>query len=621
MLINMFKFIWQEQSKHNKMFFAMLILLIISAALADVLAPYLFSKMVDTFPTIKPGLTFGSLCKIFGIIFVVWSLCRLLSTLCWKFMRRMMAFVKNKTIEQLENRIRRIMFEKSMSFYNKRFAGAITNKENKFISSYGSLFDEFVFNVWPNSLRFIGSAVLLLFVSWQFALVFLVYGVMYFTFMIRYSVYKVPYDEYSSKKGSRMNGRVTDLHSNIQTIKLFAAEQFEQDRFEKQNHWKFLTKMLSWKLANIRDNIISFCNDVIMIIVMFMSIWLWNQQSITTGIVVLVMLYSGQIRLYLHTLGNSIKNSLFYYADMVELMEYVQKKPEIVDAGDCVENVGGDCSIEFKNVTFRHQNAKKALFKNFSLIIKPGEKVGLVGHSGGGKTTLVSILPRLYEIADGDILIGGTSIKRISQKTLRRKISVISQEPMLFHRTIYDIIRYDTDATMEDVVYAAQQACADEFINELPLGYRTVVGERGVMLSGGQKQRIAIARAFLKKSEIMILDEATSAMDAQNERQIQKALQNLESSYNCTMLIIAHRLPTVMHLDRVVVIEGGRVIEDGTPQELLEAKDAFYHLWRAQQNPETLKYQLQLLTEQEKLELFAEAFPQQKILHEKGLTV
>ncbi len=616
-----FRFIWKEQSKHNHMFFSMLILLIISAALADVIAPYLFSILIDKFSNSESGLKIIDLAKLLGYSVIGWIACRYLSSICWKYMKRMMAFVRNKTIEQLENRIREIMFQKSMDFFNSRFAGAVTTKETKFISAYGSLFDELVYNVWTNVFRFIGTAVLLFFVAWQFGVVFIAYVIFYFTYTIKQSRHKFRYDTYASTKKSLMTGRIADLYTNIKTIKLFGTEEYEQQMFKKQNHRKFLAHMITWRLANIRDNTLTFCNDTLMIVVMLLSIWLWNQKIITTGVVVLVMLYSNQIRVYLHILGNSIKNSLFYYADTVEMMKYVMAEPSIQDAPNCLPVEEGRGEIEFRNVTFSYPNNNKVVFKDFSLKIPAGQKIGFVGHSGGGKTSLISILPRLYEISEGDILIDGQSIKELSQQEFRRKMSVVSQEPLLFNRPIGGMIAYDKHATQEQIETAAKLACAHEFIVELPKGYNTIVGERGVMLSGGQKQRVAIARVNLYPTPILILDEATSAMDADSEKQIQQAQLNLIEDRARTMLVIAHRLSTVMHLDRVVVIEQGKIIEDDTPQNLLEKKGRFYQLWRSQQNPENIKYQLQLLTEDERRKLFAETFTEQKANTEQNVVV
>lgn len=606
MFIKIITFIWAQKRKHKNQVIAILLLLLLSAGLADIFAPYVFSKFVDKLQAMLPGQPREVLIQSFGLLFVAYMLARYLSTTAWMWMRKHFSYVEAKTLEDTENRIRSLMFEKSMNFFNTRYSGAITTKETKFTRSYERLFDEFIFSLWPTTWRLLGVITILLFVAPMFAWIFLVYVVIYLTFTTLYSRYKLKYDEYASKMTSKMTGRIADIYTNILAIKLFASERFEQERFEQENAKRFAARMQAWRLGNIRDNIVSFFNDTVMIIIMGGALLSWNAHSLTGGEVVLLFTYSVQVRLYMHWLGNSIKNSMTNYADMTEMMHYMDRKAELLDPvtpEPCKIHQG---SIEFKNMSFSYPGSTRKIFDNFSLSIPAGQKIGLVGHSGSGKSTLISLLPRLYDITSGDIVIDGQSIKSITQHDLRRNISLISQEPVLFHRTIKEIIQYDKfDATDDEIVHAAKLACAHDFImHELEKGYDTIVGERGVMLSGGQKQRVAIARALLEKTPILILDEATSAMDAIAEKEIQHALESLLLDKVRTMVVIAHRLSTVMHLDRVIVLDAGRIIEDGTPSQLLEQQGEFYRLWRAQQNLETLRYQLQLLTDKEKISLF-----------------
>lgn len=621
MFIKIFKFIWEQKKLHKGKVILILLFLLISAGLADVLAPYLFSKFIDTFQVVSQGLSIFGLVSIFGALLGGYVACRYLSTSLWMLMRKMFAFVEAKTLEDTENRIRKVMFGKSMDFYNKKFSGSITNKETKFTRAYERLFDEFTFNMWPTTWRFLGVITILFFIAPVFSWIFIGYGSVYLTFTILYSKYKFQFDEYASRMTSKMTGRIADIYTNTLAIKLFASERYEEEKFVRENHDRFLARMKSWKLGNIRDNIVSFFNDTIMITIMIGALISWNNRSITTGEVVLLFTYSSQIRMYMHWIGNAIKAVMYNYADMVEMMEYIELVPEVVDPLEPEIEKFHQGKIDVQSISFTYPGTKKRVFEDFSLHIPAGQKIGLVGQSGSGKSTFVSLLPRLYDITDGDILIDGQSIRMITQHDLRCRISLISQEPVLFHRTIGEIIRYDKgDATMSDIEHAAKLACAHDFItNDLENGYDTIVGERGVMLSGGQKQRVAIARALLEKTPILILDEATSAMDAISERDIQTALINLLQDQDRTMIVIAHRLSTVMHLDRVIVMEYGKIVEDGTPNELLERKGEFYRLWRAQQNKETLKHQLQLLTDEEKRELLTDEFDQGKVAQKRLL--
>jgi ATP-binding cassette subfamily B protein len=238
--------------------------------------------------------------------------------------------------------------------------------------------------------------------------------------------------------------------------------------------------------------------------------------------------------------------------------------------------------IIFKNITFNYHQGKK-IFNNFNVTINPGQKIGLVGFSGSGKSTFVNLLLRFYDVAKGQIFIDNQNIAEVSQDSLREQIAMIPQEPTLFHRTIKDNILYGKlNASDEEILTAAKLAHCHEFIMELPEGYNTLVGERGIKLSGGQKQRIAIARAILKNAPILILDEATSSLDSVTEKYIQESLQEL--MFNKTTIVIAHRLSTLADMDRILVFNNGRIVEDGTATELLSNEGHFATLWQMQKD-------------------------------------
>lgn len=238
--------------------------------------------------------------------------------------------------------------------------------------------------------------------------------------------------------------------------------------------------------------------------------------------------------------------------------------------------------ISFTDVTFAHDGgAGEGIFNNLSLTIKPGERIGLVGHSGSGKTTLTRLLLRFSDIDSGSISIDGQNIAEVTQQSLHQSIAYVAQEPLLFHRTLAENIAYGKpDATREQIIQAAKQAHAWEFIQELPEGLETMVGERGIKLSGGQRQRIAIARALLKDAPILVLDEATSALDSESEKLIQESLDTLMQKR--TSIVIAHRLSTIAQLDRIIVLEHGKIAEDGSHQELLARKGIYASLWKHQ---------------------------------------
>jgi ATP-binding cassette subfamily B protein len=279
--------------------------------------------------------------------------------------------------------------------------------------------------------------------------------------------------------------------------------------------------------------------------------------------------------------NNALRNYNRAIGDAGDMIEVLRTTPEVLDPAEPEKSRINRGDIVFDKVRFQHDDADEAIFHSLSLHIKPGEKVGLVGHSGSGKTTLTRVLQRFSNVNDGEIRIDGQNIAAITQDDLRRHIAYVPQEPLLFHRTIAENISYaHPDASPEEIAGVAKMAHAAEFIDHLPEGYDTIVGERGVKLSGGQRQRIAIARAMLKNAPILVLDEATSALDSESEVLIQAALWKLMEGR--TAIVIAHRLSTIQKMDRILVLDNGKVIEEGSHQELLARGGTYAKLWAHQ---------------------------------------
>jgi ATP-binding cassette subfamily B protein len=303
----------------------------------------------------------------------------------------------------------------------------------------------------------------------------------------------------------------------------------------------------------------------------------WGQP---VGSVLVVVTYSQLLLQRLHQVQRSFKNVVRSLGDARAMTTVLQSEPTVQDRPRPRPLAVRAGAIEFEDVTFSYL-ARNKLFRGFDLRIEPGQRVGLVGASGSGKTTLSKLLLRFVDVQGGRILIDGHDIREVSQTELRRQVTYVPQEPMLFHRSIRDNIAYGRmDAADAQVRLAARHARADEFIDRLPHGYDTMVGERGTKLSGGQRQRIALARAFLKRTPVLILDEATSALDSHSEALIQEALAELMAGG--TAIVIAHRLSTVSSLDRIIVLDHGRVIEDGTHAQLLTDGGTYAGLWSRQ---------------------------------------
>ena len=304
--------------------------------------------------------------------------------------------------------------------------------------------------------------------------------------------------------------------------------------------------------------------------------------SLPVATVILIFQYSQTILVNLWDVSSIFKNFTRVFGDAHEMTVILDTVDTVVDEKGAKKLIVDQGAINFDHINFKHADAKEDIFNDFDLKIKPGERVGLAGLSGSGKTTLTKLLLRFADVDAGAIKIDDQNIRKVTQHSLRKNIAYVPQEASLFHRTIAENIAYaKPDATMEEIKHAAKLANAAEFIEKLPNGYETMVGERGIKLSGGQRQRIAIARAILKDAPILVLDEATSALDSESESLIQEALLRL--MHGRTSIVVAHRLSTISSLDRIVVLDNGKIIEQGSHDELLKLKDGQYKkLWDRQ---------------------------------------
>lgn len=320
---------------------------------------------------------------------------------------------------------------------------------------------------------------------------------------------------------------------------------------------------------------------VVKISLFTLAIYLWATGQASVGDFVFVVGIYALLSGHLRQIGDRVRETQRAANDMEEMVEYSLTPFQVADQPDAKTFKMGPGKIEFKNVNFKYPGQKEVVYKNLSLIINPGEKIALVGHSGGGKSTLVKLIQRLYDLDSGEILIDGQNIAQVTQTSLRESIALVPQDPILFHRTLLDNISYGAKrATKKQILEAAKKSHAKEFIDTLPKQYNTLVGERGVKLSGGQRQRIAIARAMLTPANILILDEATSSLDSISEGYIQEALKVLQE--NKTTIIIAHRLSTIKSVDRILVLEDGEIVEEGKHEVLLKKKGKYAQLWEHQ---------------------------------------
>ena len=369
--------------------------------------------------------------------------------------------------------------------------------------------------------------------------------------------------------------------SGMPVIKSFAIEDFEQTKFDDVNK-NFLTKAIDHTRWNAKSfSVVNTITDIAPLLVIGVAGYQVIQENLTIGAMVAFIGYIDRLYNPLRRLVNSSTTLIQSLASMDRVFEFIDEKYDIEDTPDSIEckNVKGH--IVFDRVNFAYNDGEKVL-KNVNLDVQKGEKIALVGMSGGGKSSLVSLIPRFYDVTSGRILLDGTDIRQFQVRTLRDKIGMVLQDSILFSESVKENIQLgNPSATDEDVMRAAKAANAHEFIMNLPEGYDTKVGERGVKLSGGQKQRIAIARVFLKNPPLLVLDEATSALDLESEHLIQEAIEKL--AHDRTTFIVAHRLSTITHADRIVLIEHGEIVEVGSHEELMALQGHYYKLFQVQQ--------------------------------------
>ncbi|MDB5470303.1 MAG: multidrug transporter ATP-binding protein [Caulobacter sp.] len=463
----------------------------------------------------------------------------------------------------------------SADWHADSFAGSTVRKISRAMWGYDSVSDAVVLWIGP-------AIIVLLGLCAQMALRWPLVGGLSFAVVCGYlwaniwlvKTYVRPANLRSNALDSRIGGALADAITSNPTVKSFGAEAREEERFGGIVDAWHRAVMVTWN----RFMDVWFVQSILSVTLQAGStgilLHLWVQGKATPGdlgfAITAFMLMSG----YLRNLGENVRMLQKGIDDTEDVAAYERTVPQVADREDALVFAARRGEIVFDDVTFRYKSAETPLYDHFSLTIRPGERVALVGATGAGKSTFVKLVQRLYDLKSGSIRIDGQDVATVTQGSLRRSIAVVPQDPALFHRTIAENIAYGAPgATLGDVREAARRARADGFIADLPKGYETLVGERGVKLSGGERQRVAIARAFLADAPILVFDEATSSLDVETEREVQAAMEDLMAGR--TTIVIAHRLSTIRGADRILVFENGRVVEEGT-HGTLKAKQGTY---------------------------------------------
>ncbi len=469
-------------------------------------------------------------------------------------------------------------------FFADNFSGSLVTQANRFSKGYEIFSNTFfleVLGVWSSVLT-----ALVIMTSFN-ALLGISVGFLWFisiVTVILLTLKRMPFRRRAVAKESQLTGELADIITNATAIKTFAAEPSEKTRYAKSNAEHGALLFRSWRVAVNNQYILQVLSISLQLLVLIGGILGVRHGSLTIATFLLFQFYILRIIDSIGKASMEMRQFEGVFGDAAEMTELLDRQPLILDPEPPEPSLIKAGEVSFDNIDFKYSETDDdlpVLLENFNLRIASGEKVGLVGPSGGGKTTITKLLLRFMDVQDGRIAIDDQDIRSITQDDLHDSISYVPQEPMLFHRSIRENISYGSPGASDAaIIRAAKQSHAHEFIKELPSVYDTLVGERGIKLSGGQRQRIAIARAMLKKAPVLVLDEATSALDSESESYIQASLWNLMQGK--TTLVIAHRLSTIQKLDRIIVLDNGKIVEEGTHRILLQRKGLYARLWKHQ---------------------------------------
>lgn len=462
----------------------------------------------------------------------------------------------------------------SSSYFNDRFSGALSSKVNIVSGNVSKLTNQIINSLLSVVFSFTVTLFLIASASQALAVAFMIGVAILVPFNYFLTRKQMDLSSKMVEMRTKLQGYVIDAISNISAVQQYARRQYEIDRIGSaiENYRK-----ADVDSDNFREKVLITNNIIVWIFISFIIMWtfnLWSDGRVTAGELIMVTTLTLGFMGSLTHIGQNLNNIMESYGEVREGLKEIIRPHDIVDSVGSSKLAVRVGDVIFKEVSFAYNESGK-IFNSLSFSVKGGEKVGIVGTSGAGKSTLMKILLRQYDVLDGSVLIDDQDIREVTQESLRENVSIVPQEPMLFHRTVRENIMYGKlDASEEEMIEVAKKAQAHDFIEQLPQKYDSLVGERGVKLSVGQRQRIAIARAFLKNAPILILDEATSALDSESEVAVQKTLQALMEGK--TVFAIAHRLSTLREMDRILVFKDGQIVEDGTHRSLLKNKEGVY---------------------------------------------
>lgn len=570
------QFYWEQAVRYKATVLATLLSVTVVAFLQAII-PLYFKRFIDLVAGSTPVTAHISefiliLFIIAGLELIQWSV-RRISSFC-------VSYFESHIMADLTDMCFAYLHRHSFTFFDNSFGGSLVKKVKWFANAFETIADRIIFDIMPLVLSIGFIVIILAQRNIWLGLGVTVWAVVFIGINTVFSNWKLEYDIKRNEAETHATGLLADTITNHSVLRLFNGYFRELRKFKGENAKVQKLRIFTWNLNNIFDAIQGFLAIGLEIGVMMYAVFLWKRGILTIGDFFLIQTYLGSIFMHIWDFGRVLRNVYERLSDAEEMTVILTTPHEIKDVADAKELVVKQGEIVFDRVDFLYHQTRKVL-DGFSLTIKPHEHVAFIGSSGAGKTTIVKALLRMHDLDGGKILIDGQKIANVTQESLWQAISLVPQDPTLFHRSLMENIRYGRpDASDEEVIEAAKKARCHDFISNCPEKYDTYVGERGVKLSGGERQRVAIARAILRGSPILVFDEATSSLDSESEIQIQEALTNLMKDK--TVLVIAHRLSTIRKMDRIIVIEKGKVVDDGSHDELMHKEGVYKKLWSIQ---------------------------------------
>lgn len=572
-----FKYYWPHIKKYKKSTLLAFGMYALAAVGTDIIAPLIYKRIIDIVSGAQdPQQVAGLLMSI--LLVLIASL--VFTVTVFRIGDYALTFSQSNIIRDITNDAFQRLQEHSYEFFSNNFTGSLVTRVRRYVNAFEAIQDQIVFMFWHNGLKLIFGITVLTWYSPILGGIFFVWLAIYTLISFFFAKHKIKKDLLEAQANSRVTGILADVMTNILNVKMFASRKREIAYFSSATEDEEVVRRKSLYFQNLQFTFQSTFIILFEVVSMYTAISLWIDGSISAGTIVLMQIYLFASFGVVWNIGRSFTRFMRSFAQAKEMVDIFEEPLSVKDPMHPEDSRIDNGHIKIQNIFFGYGGGG-AVFQNLSLDIKPGERIGLVGSSGAGKTTITKLLLRFADLSDGRILIDGQDISHLTQDVLRSQIAYVPQEPVLFHRTIRENIAYGSaNAGEKEIIEASKSAHAYDFIMGLPQGFDTLVGERGIKLSGGERQRVAIARAMIKDAPVLILDEATSSLDSISESYIQDAFGNLMEGR--TTIVVAHRLSTIQKMDRIIVFDKGAIAEEGTHSELISAKGIYYQLYKQQ---------------------------------------